>query len=105
MSNLAIVLVIGVGSYLLRLSFIGVLGTRPMPMWAQRPLKFVAPAVLAALVLPAVLLVDGQADISPAGNPRFLAALVAGLVAWRLKNVAGVIIVGMGLLWILQAVG
>lgn len=105
MSNLAIVLVIGVGSYLLRLSFIGVLGTRPMPMWAQRPLKFVAPAVLAALVLPAVLLVDGQADISPTGNPRFLAALVAGLVAWRLKNVAGVIIVGMGLLWILQAVG
>jgi len=103
MSNWAIVLVIGVGSYLTRLSFIGLLGTRAMPLWAQRPLKYVAPAVLAALVLPAVLLSDGQTDISPAGNPRFLAALLAGLVAWRLKNVAGVIVVGMSALWILQA--
>lgn len=104
MSNLAIVLVIGAGSYLLRLSFIGLLGTRPMPTWAERPLKYVAPSVLAALVLPTVLLVDGQADLSPAENPRFLAALIAGLVAWRLKNVAGVIVVGMSLLWILEAV-
>jgi branched-subunit amino acid transport protein len=104
MSNLAIVLVIGAGSYLMRLSFIGLLGTRAMPAWAERPLKYVAPAVLAALVLPAVLLVEGQADVSPAGNPRFLAALAAGLVAWRLRNVAGVIVVGMSLLWILEAV-
>lgn len=96
---------IGVGTYLLRLSFIGVLGTRPMPVWAQRPLKYVAPAVLAALVLPAVTLVDGSVDLSPLGNPRFLAAVVAGLIAWRLRSVAAVIVVGMGLLWVLQALG
>ena len=102
MSEWLIVLVIGAGTYLLRLSFIGVLGTRPMPLWAQRPLKYVAPAVLAALVLPAVLLVEGDADVTPLGNPRFLAAAVAAIVAWRLRNVAAVIIVGMVLLWILQ---
>ena len=105
MSNWLIVIAIGVGTYLLRFSFIGVLGTRPMPMWAQRPLKYVAPAVLAALVLPAVVLVDGRADLAPLGNPRFLAAVAAGIVAWRLKNVAGVILVGMSLLWVLQALG
>ncbi|MGI9648302.1 MAG: AzlD domain-containing protein [Acidimicrobiia bacterium] len=104
MSNLVIVLVIGAGSYLLRLSFIGLLGTRAMPTWAEQPLKYVAPAVLAALVLPAVLLVDGRAELAPAVNPRFLAALAAGLFAWRLRNVAGVILVGMSLLWILEAV-
>jgi branched-subunit amino acid transport protein len=101
-SDWLVVLVIGLGTYALRLSFIGVLGTRPMPMWAQRPLRFVAPAVLAALVLPAVVLSEGAADVTPLGNPRFTAAVVATLVAWRLKNVAGVMVVGMGALWILQ---
>ena len=102
MSSWLIVIAIGLGTYLLRFSFIGVLGTRPMPMWAQRPLKYVAPAVLAALVLPAVVLVDGGADVTPLGNPRFMAAVVAAVV-WRLKNVAAVILVGMSLLWVLQA--
>ncbi|MCP5115502.1 MAG: AzlD domain-containing protein, partial [bacterium] len=63
-----------------------------------------APAVLAALVVPAVVLAEGSVDVTPFGNPRFLAAVTAALVAWRLKNVAGVIVVGMGLLWILQAI-
>lgn len=103
MSNWLIVIVIGIGTYLTRLSFIGALGTTAMPIWAQRPLKFVAPAVLAALVVPAVLLREGAVDLSPAGNPRFLAALAAGLVAWWLRNVAAVIVVGMGVLWILEA--
>ena len=97
------VIIIGIGTYALRLSFIGLLGTRPMPIWAQRPLRFVAPSVLAALVVPAVVLAEGSVDITPLGNPRFLAAAAAALVAWRLKNVAGVIFVGMGLLWVLQA--
>lgn len=104
MSNWLVVIIIGVGTYLTRLSFIGALGARAMPVWAQRPLKFVAPSVLAALVVPAVLLRDGNVDVTLAGNPRFLAALVAGIVAWRLKSVAAVIVVGMGLLWILEAV-
>jgi len=104
MNDWVVVVVIGAGTYLLRLSFIGVPGTRPMPIWAQRPLKYVGPSVLAALVLPAVMLPEGAIDLAPASNPRFLAAVVAALVAWRLRNVAGVILVGMGLLWILQAV-
>lgn len=103
MNNWIVVIVIGVGTYLTRLSFIGALGSRAMPLWAQRPLKFVAPSVLAALVLPAVLIRDADVDVSLAGNPRFLAAVAAGAVAWRLKNVAAVIVVGMGMLWILEA--
>jgi len=102
-SDWVMVIIIGIGTYALRLSFIGLLGTRPMPIWAQRPLRFVAPSVLAALVVPAVVLAEGSVDITPLGNPRFLAAAAAALVAWRLKNVAGVIFVGMGLLWVLQA--
>lgn len=100
-----VVIIIGGGSYALRLSFIGVLGTRPMPSWAERPLRYVAPAVLAALVVPAVSLSDGTLDLSPLGNPRFVAAIVAAVIAWRLKSVAGVIVVGMAVLWILQGLG
>ncbi len=96
------VVVIGVGTYLSRLSFVGALGSRAMPVWAERPLKYVAPSVLAALVLPAVLLRDGALDVAPASNPRFLAALAAAVVVIRYKSVSWAIVVGMGSLWLLQ---
>ena len=97
-----VVLIIGLGTYLTRLSFVGVLGTRTMPAWAERPLKYVAPSVLAALVLPAVLLRDGSLDLAPATNPRFLAAVAAALVVVRFKSVSWAIVVGMSTLWLLQ---
>jgi len=103
MSEFAIIVAIGVGTYLLRLSFIGILGDRTMPDWAMVPLRFVAPAVLAALVAPAVLLRDGSVDVSPATNPRALAALIALLIAWKTKNVTAVIVAGMAVIWLLQA--
>jgi branched-subunit amino acid transport protein len=103
MTNLAIIFTIGIGTYLLRLSFIGILGNRTMPDWAMVPLRFVAPAVLAALVAPAVLLNDGAVDLSPTANPRALAALIALLIAWKTKNVIAVIVAGMAAVWLLQA--
>ncbi len=60
--------------------------------------------MFAAIVLPAVLLPQGTVEFSPVDNPRFLAAIAAAIVAWALKSVAAVIVVGMGVLWILQAV-
>ncbi len=102
MSAFTIVLVIGIGTFLIRLSFIGILGDRPVPPWAERPLQYVAPAVLAAIAAPAVMLTDGTVDLSPVTNPRFLAAVLAALVTWRLKNVVWAIVVGMVALWVLQ---
>ncbi len=104
MSNVGIVFAIGIGSYLIRLSFIGIVGNRAMPDWALVPLRFVAPAVLAALVAPAVLLHEGALTVAPATNPRAIAALVAVLIAWKTKNVAVVITAGMVTVWALQAV-
>ena len=104
MSYWLIIAVIGAFTYLIRLSFIGLLGSRPMPRWAERPLSYVAPSVLAALTLPAVVLPDNSVDLALDSNPRFLAAIAAGLVAWRFKNMAAVFIVGMGILRILQGI-
>lgn len=96
------VVVIGVGTYLTRLSFIGAFGERQMPTWLERPLRYVAPAVLGAIVLPAVAMPNEVIDLAPASNPRFLAAVVAGAVAARWRNVSLVIAVGMGSLWLLD---
>ena len=103
MSNVAVIFVIGAGTYLLRLSFIGIVGDRIMPNWALVPLRFVAPAVLAALIAPAVLLKDGALDLSPASNPRAIAALVALLLAWKTRSVPLVIAAGLLTVWALQA--
>lgn len=103
MTNVGIIVAIGIGTYLIRLSFIGILGTRTMPDWAMVPLRFVAPAVLAALVAPAVLLRDGAVDLSAATNPRALAALIALLIAWKTESVIAVIVTGMAAVWVLQA--
>ena len=97
------VIVIGVGTYLTRLSFIGAFGEREMPAWLERPLRFVAPAVLGAIVLPAVVRPEGAIDLIPASNPRFLAAVIAGLAAYRWRNVSVVIVLGMVALWVLDS--
>jgi branched-subunit amino acid transport protein len=104
MSSWLIVIAVGVGTYAARLSFIGILGERRLPPAFERALEYVAPSVFAALVLPAVLLPEGSIEMAPAVNPRFVAAILATIVAWRLKNVVGVIVVGMGALWILEAI-
>lgn len=104
MTEFAAIVIIGLGTYLTRLSFIAAVGDREMPEWTLVPLRYIAPAVLAAIVAPAVLIIDdGSIALAPAVNPRFLAAVVAALVAWRFRNVIAVIVSGMGTLWILDA--
>ena len=97
------VIIIGIGTYLTRLSFIGVFGERGLPTWMEVPLRFVAPAVLGAIVLPAVVMPEGVIEFAPTVNPRFLAAVIASAVAYRWRNVSLVITVGMASLWILDS--
>ena len=92
---------IGVGTFLLRLSFIYLFGKYTMPDGLRRGLQYVPSAVLAALVFPAITNQAGVLDLS-LHNARLLAGLGGALVAWRTKNVLLTIIVGMALLWLLQ---
>ncbi len=91
--------VAGLLTYLIRLSFIALLGKWTPPEWVSRALRFVPPAVLTAIIFPEVLIRDGQ--LAPA-NPRLLAGVVAALVAWRTKNVVLTIVVGMAALITIQ---
>ena len=50
-----VIVALGVGTFLLRWSFLGVVGNRPVPEWAQRILRYTAVSVLPAMVAPLVL--------------------------------------------------
>lgn len=92
---------ISLGAYAARVSFLLLAGRVPMPVFVKRALRFVPPAVLAAIVLPALLVRDNAIDLALT-NDRLIAGLAAGVVAWRTRNVILTIVVGMGLLWLLQ---
>ncbi len=96
-------LVAGLATYGIRLSFIQLFGKRDISPWLKCTLRFVPPAVLTAIVFPELLLRNGAVYLS-LGNARLLAGLLAIAVAWRTKNAVLTILVGMIALWVLQAV-
>ncbi len=96
-------LAVGLGTFTLRFLFIYLFGKIEMPDWLRRALRFVPAAALAALVFPALTHPTGHLDLT-LQNFRLLAGLGGALVAWRTRNVLLTILVGMALLWALQAV-
>jgi branched-subunit amino acid transport protein len=96
-----IMLLAGILTYAIRLSFILFYGKKSMPARLQQGLRFVPPAVLSAIIFPELLMREGELDLS-FGNPRLLAGILAALVAWRTKNVILTIVAGMVVLLLLQ---
>ena len=93
---------VGLGSYLLRLSFIALWQRLRVPGLIHEALSYVPSAVLAALVLPALVRPEGVIDLS-IDNLRLLAGIVAAAVAWYSRSVLLTLMAGMGALWLLQA--
>lgn len=46
---------LGIGTFLIRFSFLGLIGSKPMPEWVLRHLRYTPVAVLPALVAPSVM--------------------------------------------------
>ncbi|WP_199259986.1 AzlD domain-containing protein [Paracoccus binzhouensis] len=93
----AIILAVALGTYGLRWSFLGAFGNRPMPLWAQRLLRYTAVGVLPAIVAPLVVwpaATHGQPD--PA---RMTAAAVTVAVGVLTRNVLAAIVSGMAALY------
>lgn len=83
---------VGLGSYLMRFLFIGVIGNRALPPWILRHLRYTGVAVLPALVAPLVLwpqAADGE--VEPA---RLAAALVTLAIGLWTRNVLLAILSG-----------
>lgn len=103
MSWLPVLALAGLVTFATRLSFIALLGRVETPPLLTRALRYVAPAVLSAIVFQELLLRDGRLHLAP-GNPRLVAGVLAALVAWRTRSVLLTIAAGMCALWALQAV-
>jgi branched-subunit amino acid transport protein len=98
-----VILLGGALTFGIRLSFIALHGKWNPPVWFQRALRFVPPAVLSAIILPEMIIQDGHLITSPL-NPRLIAGLIAILVALRSRNTFLTIIVGMACLYIMMAI-
>ncbi|MBW6505112.1 MAG: AzlD domain-containing protein [Rhodobacteraceae bacterium] len=81
---------LGIGTFLLRFSFLGMIGNCPLPEWALRYLRYTPVAVLPGLVAPLVIwpaATGGAFDV-----PRFLAALATvGIGIVTRNNLAGIV--------------
>lgn len=77
-----IIVLMGVGTYLIRFSFLGLIGSRPMPALVLRLLRYTPVAVLPAMVAP---LVVWPAATSGAADPVRMAAALATLAVgvWK----------------------
>ena len=98
-----VIVVLAIGTLLLRSLPLWTHGRIPMPTWLERLLKHVPVAALTALVVPGALYStqNGTYDLAP---ERTIAALAALFVALRFKNMLATLIVGMSVLWAAQAV-
>lgn len=87
-----IIVALGLGTFLIRFSFLGLIGSRDLPEWVLRHLRYTPVAVLPGLVAPLVLwpaATGGSFD--PA---RTIAALVTLGVGLRTGNVLLSILLG-----------
>ncbi|RME18378.1 MAG: AzlD domain-containing protein [Alphaproteobacteria bacterium] len=98
-----IILGLAAGTFLVRFSFLGIVGDRLLPGWLLRLLRYTPVAVLPGLVAPLVLWPEatgGQPD--PA---RLMAALATVAVGFVTRNTLAGIVAGavtlFGMLWLL----
>ncbi len=96
-----IMLIGGLMTFGMRLSFIYLLGRLEIPETMRRALRFVPPAVLSAIVFPELWMPAGHFDFS-LNNHRWMAGILAVLVAGWTKSTLWTILAGMAALLILQ---
>ena len=96
------IIALGIGTFLIRFSFLGLLGGKDLPDWLTRHLRYVPVAVLPGLVAPLVVwpaATGGDADLA-----RSLAALTALAIGALTRSVLGAIFGGMAVLYAVQYV-
>jgi branched-subunit amino acid transport protein len=98
-----VVILSGLITFLIRFSLIGLWGKFHLPDLVNRSLRYIPPAVLAALIFPEIMIREGQIDLSIT-NPRLVAGLVAIILVWKTKNVVITILAGMGVLLLFQVI-
>lgn len=93
-----VIVALGLGTYLIRFSFLGLIGRRNLPEWVLRHLRYTPVAVMPGLVAPLVIW-----PAATGGSPdpaRLAAALVTlGVGLWT-RNVLVSIVLGGATLYL-----
>jgi len=97
-----IIAVMGIGTFLIRFSFLGLIGDRPMPPFVLRLLRYTPVAVLPGMVAPLVLW--PAATAGQFGPLRMIAAIATVLVGIWARNVLWAIVGGAATLYGAMAV-
>ena len=92
----ALIIALGIGTYLIRFSFLGLIGDRPLPPLVMRLLRYTPFAVLPGLVAPMVL--TGSPEAGP-DVMRLIAAVATVLVGWRSGNLIAAIVTGLAVFY------
>jgi branched-subunit amino acid transport protein len=96
-----VMIALGVATFGIRASFVYLFGRiDEVPARVTNALRFVPPAVFAALTVPAIVAPEGAIVI--VGNERLVAGVVAGAVAWYVDDILATIVAGMVALWLLR---
>lgn len=90
-------------TYATRIGMIAILGRWQVSPLARRALHYVPIAAFAAIIAPELIDHAGRLAIG-IDNPRFIAGTAAILVAALTRHVLLTVIVGMSLMWIMQAI-
>jgi len=93
----------GVVTFLPRLLPAWFLRGKKLHPFIEAWLNYVPVAVLAALLLPSLLVADGQFNLHW-NNLYLWAALPAGLVAWKTRSMFATILVGMAVVAIIRLI-
>lgn len=100
MTTFIATVIVGVGTYVSRALFILALAKRRIPDAVMVSLQFVAPAVLAALVIAVLTNDDGSVAL---GIPELGAFVAGGATVYQTRNHILTLVVGLSVFWVLRA--
>ena len=93
-----IIFFLGIGTYLIRFSFLGLVGDRQLPKWFIQHLNFVGVAVMPGLIIP--FLVGPDATGGTLDDPRLLAAIAAFCFGIWKRSALWSVIAGISVLYL-----
>lgn len=96
MNELLLVAGMALVTFAVRWPVLTVVGRIPLPQPVLDALKFIPPAVLTAIIVPAVLMPGGTLDLR-LSNAYLVAGAASALIAWRTRNLLLTIVAGMAI--------
>jgi len=97
MNELIMVVGMALVTFLIRYPTMVLVGKIPLPDRVFRALRYVPPAVLAAIIVPSVLMPDGKTLFISPTNSYLVGGILAVVIAWRSKNLLLTIVLGMAI--------